>query len=47
MRPRGIAFAVEAIANLNFNNELVFTRVERVILAKIDEFIPHYIVKVL
>ena len=45
--PGSPRFAVEAIANLNFDNELVFKRVERVVLAKIDEFIPHYIVKVL
>jgi len=47
MRPRGIAFAVEAMANLGYADELVFRRIERVILAKIDEFIPHYVVKVL
>ena len=47
MRPRGVAFAVEAMANLHFTDEKVFQRIERVILAKLDEFIPHYIVKVL
>ncbi|MFN9899490.1 MAG: hypothetical protein ACK55Z_12000, partial [bacterium] len=47
MRARGIAFAVEAISNLNHNDKEIFERIECVILAKIDDFIPHYIVKVM
>lgn len=47
MRARGVAFAVEAISNLNHNDKEIFERIECVILAKIDEFIPHYIVKVM
>jgi hypothetical protein len=53
MKARGISFAVEAIANLHQkvggegNSEEVFKRLERVILVKIDEFIPHYLVKCL
>jgi hypothetical protein len=47
MKPRGVAFAVESIANLNYKNEETFKRLEKVVLSKLDEFIPHYIVKVL
>ena len=47
MRPRGVAFAIEAFANLGYKDEELFKRMERVTLAKLDEFIPHYTVKVL
>jgi len=47
MRTRGIAFAIESIANLKYNSKEVFTRMERVVLAKLDDFIPHYLVKIL
>ncbi len=47
MRARGVAFAIEAISNLNYSDKEIFDRIECVILAKIDEFIPHYIVKVM
>ena len=47
MRARGIAFAIDSIANLNVKDASIFDRFERVILAKIDEFIPHYLVKIL
>ena len=47
MRARGVAFAVESISNLNYNDKEIYDRMECVILAKIDEFIPHYIIKVL
>ena len=47
MRPRGIAFTIEAVTNLNIQDKQVFDRFERVVLAKIDEFTPHYIVKIL
>ena len=47
MRARGIAFAIEAFSNLNFKDEELFNRMERVTLTKLDEFIPHYTVKVL
>jgi hypothetical protein len=47
MRARGVAFAIEAISNLNYMDEELFNRLERVTLTKLDEFIPHYSVKVL
>lgn len=47
MRPRGVAFAIEALANLNYQDKDVFGRLEKVVLAKLDEFIPHYAVKIL
>ena len=47
MRARGVAFSIEAISNLNYSDKEIFDRIECVILAKIDEFIPHYIVKVM
>mmetsp|Transcript_17974 Transcript_17974/g.30585 ORF Transcript_17974/g.30585 Transcript_17974/m.30585 type:complete len:325 (-) Transcript_17974:938-1912(-) len=47
MRARGIAFAVEAIANLKIYDQQMFQRFETVILAKLDDFIPHYVVKIL
>ena len=47
MRPRGVAFAIESLANLGMDDQTLFNRLERVTLAKIDEFIPHYLVKIL
>lgn len=47
MKPRGVAFAIESIANLEYKNEEVFQRLERVVISKLDDFIPHYMVKVL
>lgn len=47
MRPRGVAFAIESLANLDLEDKSVFDRMERVVLAKLDDFIPHYVVKVL
>lgn len=47
MKPRGVAFAVEAICQLPGVNEASFVRMERVILSKIKEFIPHYYVKMM
>jgi hypothetical protein len=47
MKPRGVAFAIESIANLEHKNEESYKRLERVVLSKIDEFIPHYLVKIL
>ena len=47
MRPRGIAFAVEAISNLEYEDKTVYDRLERVIIAKIDEFNTHYLVKIM
>jgi hypothetical protein len=52
MKPRGVAFAVEAISLIDEKDEIddkeaVFGRMERVILVKIDDFISHYVVKCL
>jgi hypothetical protein len=47
MRARGVAFAVEGISNLKLFEKTVFDRLEQVVLAKLEEFIPHYQVKVL
>ena len=47
MRPRGVAFAIESLAALNLEDKSIFDRMERVVIAKLDEFIPHYLVKVL
>ena len=47
MKPRGVAFAIESIANLEYKNEDTFKKLERVVISKLDEFIPHYLVKVL
>ena len=43
MKPRGIAFAVESISKLNGDLEPL----ERVILAKIQDFNIHYVIKTL
>lgn len=47
MKPRGVAFAIESFANLGIYDEDLFKRMERVVLAKIDDFIPHYTIKVM
>lgn len=47
MRPRGIAFAVESMANLDFEDKEVWERLERVIMAKMDDFNGHYLVKMM
>lgn len=55
MKARGIAFAIEAIANIKVeeNSESeemlkqVFSRLEKVVITKIDEFIPHHLIKIL
>ena len=55
MKPRGVSFAVEAITNIVQSGEAVsqekadeiYTRLERVVLTQIDEFIPHYLIKML
>ena len=47
MKPRGIAFAIESISNLPIDNSDDFTKLEKVVLRKVKEFIPHYSVKIL
>jgi hypothetical protein len=47
MKPRGVAFAIESIANLEYKNEDTFKKMEKVVISKLDDFIPHYMVKVL
>ena len=47
MRARGVAFAIESIANTGIEDDASYKRLERVVLAKLDEFIPHYTIKVL
>ena len=47
MTPRGVAFAIESMANLEYKNEETFKRLEKVVISKLDDFIPHYLVKVL
>lgn len=52
MKARGVAFAIEAVSNISIPNQeeqivQVFQRLEKVVLTKIDEFIPHYLVKIL
>ncbi len=47
MKPRGVAFAIESIANLDYKNEETFKKLERVVVSKLEDFIPHYMVKVL
>ena len=47
MRARGLAFCLEALTNLNMKDEETFSRIEKVCIAKIDEFIPHYLVKIM
>jgi hypothetical protein len=47
MKPRGVAFAIESLANLDYRNEDTYKRLANVVISKIDDFIPHYLVKVL
>ena len=47
MKPRGVAFAIESIANMGHRDEATYKRLEKVVLSKLDDFIPHYLVKVL
>jgi hypothetical protein len=52
MKARGVAFAIEAISNINVPNSedqisKAFSRLEKVVQTKIDEFIPHYLIKIL
>jgi hypothetical protein len=47
MKPRGVAFAIESISNLDYRNEDTFKKLEKVVISKFDDFIPHYMVKVL
>lgn len=47
MKPRGIAFAIESISNLPKVDSEVFTKLEKVVLRKVKELIPHYSVKIL
>lgn len=47
MKPRGVAFAIESIATLEYRNEETFKKLEKVVISKLDDFIPHYLVKVL
>jgi hypothetical protein len=47
MKPRGVAFAIESIASLDYRNEDTFKKLEKVVISKLDDFIPHYLVKVL
>ena len=47
MKPRGAAFAIESITNLGYLSEETYKRLEKVVLSKIDEFIPHYLVKIM
>jgi hypothetical protein len=47
MKPRGVAFAIESIAAMDYKNEDTFKKLEKVALSKLDDFIPHYVGKVL
>jgi hypothetical protein len=47
MRPRGVAFAIESLCQLQIESKELYDRMERVTLAKLDDFNIHYIVKVL
>ena len=54
MKARGVSFAIEAITHFNSEEfisqehaEELFQRMERVVLSRLDEFIPHYLVKVI
>lgn len=47
MKARAVSFALESISNMNYKDEETFKRFEKVVLAKFDEFIPHYYVKIL
>ena len=54
MKARGVSFAIEAITHFydeefisQEHSEELYQRMERVVLSRLDEFIPHYLVKVL
>lgn len=52
MRARGVAFAIDAISNIKIPESeeqlsKVFARLEKVVLTKLDELIPHYSIKIL
>jgi hypothetical protein len=49
MKPRGVAFAIESMANLpkEIITEEMFKRMEKVVISKFEDFIPHYMVKTL
>jgi len=54
MKARGVSFALEAITNFSEGHKFItqehadelYSRMERVVLSRLDEFIPHYLVKV-
>lgn len=46
MKPRGIAFAVESISYLPMAGNKEFNRLENVVLSKIKDFTPHFLVKI-
>jgi hypothetical protein len=47
MKPRGVAFALESITNLQYFNPDLYKWFEKVIHSKMDDFISHYNVKIL
>lgn len=47
MKPRGVAFVIESIANVDYQSEETFRTLEKVVFSKLDDFIPHYLVKIL
>ena len=54
MKPRGVAFAIEAVSSIvdsadidQQKREEIYNRLERVVLIQVDEFIPHYLIKML
>eukprot|EP00347_Sterkiella_histriomuscorum_P005947 403354650 len=47
MKPRGVAFAIESMQNLDYRNDEAYAKLDRVVLSKLDEFIPHYLVKIM
>ena len=47
MRVRNIAFALESLTNLNYADKDTFERLENVVLAKKDDLIPYYTIKIL
>ena len=38
MKSRGVAFAIESIVRLNHTNEDTYRKLEKVVLAKLDDF---------
>lgn len=47
MKPRGVAFAVESISQVPGASLADFNRLENVVLSKVKEFVPHFLVKIL